>query len=279
MRPILFTLWGFPIPSYGVLTAIGILAATLMAALLARRARVSLDFVPDFVFWVVLAGFVGARLTYLLLNPQEFRSDPIGSLFSGGGGVFLGGLAGGILAGWWISRRWKVSVWLAADLFAPAVALGHAFGRIGCYLSGCCYGCLAKGIPALGVRYPRIDGADGNPIGAWAYMDHLNRGLMDATSHHSMPVYPIQLIEAFLNAGLCAALVMYWKRRRFDGQVAALYLSGYAILRFLTELFRGDDERGIFAGLSLSQWLSIAAFVAGLAILKRKSKQNPLSTS
>ena len=130
MRPVLFTLWGFPIPSYGVLTAIGILAATAMAARLAHRARVSLDFVLDFVFWVVLAGFAGARLTYLLLNPQEFGSDPIGSLFSGGGGVFLGGLGGGILAGWWISRRWKVSVWLAADIFAPALALGSRPARL-----------------------------------------------------------------------------------------------------------------------------------------------------
>lgn len=269
MRPVLFTLWHFDVPSYGVFVALGILAAVLVSSHFARKTGVSVDFVLDGVFWAVVAGFVGARAAYLMLNWRETLAHPLSSVFSGGGGIFIAGAAAGMGAVALLSLRKGIPFLLAADILAPGLAIAHALGRVGCFLAGCCYGRVVPGpLEKVGTHFPRITDAAGHILGSWAYIDHVRRGLISPESSSSLAVYPTQLIEATLNLVLFAALAILlslrgtqnaqnelpkWK----NGCIFLFYLLGYAVLRFSVEFLRGDVERGVWIGLSLSQWLCL----------------------
>ena len=270
MRPILFHVGPLPVPSYGVMVALGMLLATLLAWRMARARGLPVDLVLDGVFWSVLAGFAGARVAYLALNWDETLRDPLGSILSGGGGVFLAGLAAGLAALTWQAHRHGVRTAMALDLFSAPVALGHAFGRIGCFLSGCCYGAPAA---HGGVCYPLLTDTSGNAIGSWPYLDHLARGLVPPDATASLPVHAVQLFEAAGLAVLAAALLLWWTRGPRAGSVAAAYALAYPAMRFSLEFLRGDADRGVWAGLATSQWIALlmaGAAVAWLAATRRR---------
>lgn len=272
MHPFLFQIGSFKIPTYGVLVACGILAGTWLAARLARREKLHTDFVFDAVFWCVVAGLVGARFTYLLLEWRSFIADPIGTLFASGGQVFLGGFILALLALLWVSRRYAVRFALAADVLAPGLALGHAFGRVGCFFAGCCYGAPTQA--SWGVRFPQLLDEHGQVIGSFAYVDHLAQGLIGATDTCSLPVYPVQLMEAAGNLAICCGLLWLWQRRSFTGQVTLGYLIAYSVMRFALEFLRGDAIRGIYFGLSTSQWLSLCIVTCALIVWQRLRKNS-----
>ncbi|MGC8742087.1 MAG: prolipoprotein diacylglyceryl transferase [Candidatus Sumerlaeaceae bacterium] len=270
MHPIILRIGSFAIPTYGVLVACGILAGTWLASRLARRVNLSLDFVLDAVFWCVVAGLGGARLTYVALEWRSFVADPLATLFASGGQVFLGGFLTAIVALVWVARRYRVRLPLAADVLAPALALGHAFGRVGCYFAGCCYGAPTEG--SWGVRFPQLLDEQGRIVGSFAYLDHLAQGLIAPTDTCSLPVYPVQLFEALGNLVLCGALLLLWRRRRFEGHVALAYVFAYSFMRFVLEFLRGDAIRGILFGLSTSQWLSLFVAIAAIFVWRRLNR-------
>jgi phosphatidylglycerol:prolipoprotein diacylglycerol transferase len=270
MRPDLFHVFGYAVPSYGVMVAVGILAATGLALWLARHDGVTADFVLDAVFWSVVSGFLGARGLYLAVTWRETAADPVGSVFSGGGGVIAGGLLAGALAAAVVAQRHGVGLARAADLLAPAVALGQACGRIGCYLNGCCYGCLVPGwLRGVAVRYPRFGGPGAEPTGSYPYLDHLRNGFVSTGDAWSLPVVPVQLLEAAWCGLLAAGLTLLWWRRLRPGTVAVVYGVTYAAGRFALEFWRGDADRGVWMGLSLSQWLALVA-VGCLGVVWRR---------
>lgn len=158
-----------------------------------------------------------------------------------GGLVFYGGLIGATLAGWCYLLWKKQPVWRIADILAPSIALGSVFGRIGCLLNGCCYG-QPCALP-WAVHYPA---------------EHVTAGV---------PVHPTQIYDALLNLFLFAALAWWFRRRKFDGQIFAAYLMGYAVLRSVAELFRGDyPATHIHAGLTSAQVVSLGIFTAGAVL-------------
>lgn len=265
-----FSIPGLPsLQAYGVMVAAGILLATALAWRLSRQRGVRADFALDAVFWAVVCGFIAARLLYIAVSFREWLADPVAVTFGSGGGVFLGGLAGGIGAAALVARRHKVPLLTAFDILAPAVAFAHGMGRIGCVLAGCCYGRVCSpGFP-LAISYPRLTAADGTLTGSWPYLDHLQRGIVTAGDIRSLPVYPVQLIEAAFLFLLTAVLLAVFRKRPAPGAVATMYLAAYAGIRFALEFLRGDAERGIIAGLSLSQWLSMLVLAAAVAILAR----------
>lgn len=274
MHPTLITVAGYGLPSYGVLAALGILAAVGMALRLGRREGLDADFLLDAVFWAVVAGFAGARMAYLAVTWRETVRAPLASLFSGGGGVYLAGLAAGLGTVLLLCRRKGVPFAAAADVFAPALALGHAFGRVGCHLAGCCWGCRLEGAGARwGVRYPRLLSEKGMVEGSWPWLDHLGRGWISAREAWSRPVAPVQLLEAGFDLLLVAGLLVLWKFRRFRGQIALAYGGAYAVIRFGLEFLRGDAARGLYGPFSFSQWLCLAALGGGVAIVWRGSRR------
>jgi phosphatidylglycerol:prolipoprotein diacylglycerol transferase len=215
-----------PIHAYGSLIVLGAAAGTWLAV---RRAPAyGLERFDELA--VGLLGFgggvVGATLLYVLIHLPEFIADP--SLLKQPGHVFYGGFAGGALAAWLYCRGYKLSLLRVADAGAPGLALGHAIGRVGCLMAGCCYG--------------KVIGGFRHPVQAYE-----SAGL---------------LLLCALTLALSSRL------RPRPGALFAVYLGGYALLRLAMEPLRGDDlERGSLSlfGASFSTGQICAALALGCA--------------
>ncbi len=244
MYPELFRIGTFPITTYGIYLAVGMLLALYVTSRLAARDGLPKDRIYDLGLWVLVGGLVGSKLLMIVLEPgvQVFTLD-----FLRSGGVFYGGLIGGLLAVIVLIRLYKLPFWKVADAFAPGVALGQAFGRQGCFAAGCCWGketLLPWGVhfTDLGHEYTGVpvygpDGAD-------------------------LFLQPTQLYESFIMLAVFGILVYLHKRKKFDGQILIAYGIIYSIVRFSIEFVR-DDPRGdllgftTLTGLSTSQGISL----------------------
>jgi phosphatidylglycerol:prolipoprotein diacylglycerol transferase len=172
-----------------------------------------------------------------------------------GGFAYYGGFIAAVAFAWWYVRKHKLGWWKTADLAAPGIALGLFFGRIGCFLNGCCFGRVTTS--AVGVLFPR---------GSDAWRTQVDKHLI-APGQAPLAVHPTQLYEAI--TCLIIFVILYYvvrPRRRAYGQVFAALLLLYAIGRSLCELWRADD-RGVFHGISTSQLISLPLLVGGIAIL------------
>lgn len=254
MHPIAFNLGSFPIHWYGVMVALGFLAGLWTASRRAPLVGIHGEKVFDLGPWLVVGTLVGARALYVITFwNAEFAAKPFWTVFNirEGGLVFYGGLIGATLCGIVGIRLKKLPLWKTADILAPSIALGHAFGRIGCLLNGCCYG-RACDLP-WAIRFP-VD----NPLGSPTY-----------------PVHPTEIYESLLNFGLYIALAQLFRRwRKFDGQIFGIYLICYAVIRAFVEMFRGDyPANQIHLGLTPAQWVSVPIFVIGSVLLFVLSRQ------
>lgn len=244
MKPILFQ-WGhLSIHAFGVLVALGFLTGLWIAGRNARAAGLSAAMVHDLAPWLVLGGLAGARLWYVVSYwNRDFAGQPWTEMFAiwRGGLVFYGGLIAATLLTLWRLHRLKLPMWTVADCLAPGIVVGHAFGRLGCLMNGCCFGRPTE--VAWAIRFPS---------------DHATAGT---------GVHPVQVYEAGLNLIFFALLQLLFKRRRFPGQVFCAYLAGYAVLRSTVEVFRGDYPRsGLLAGLTPGQQTSILILAAGILL-------------
>lgn len=252
----------------------------------------------DVVFWGVIAGFLGARIAYILVNFEDFLRHPRALIFSRQGFVFLGGLLTALPVVALQLRRWRVRFWPMADLMAPPLALAHAFGRAGCFTAGCCYG-APTALP-WGVRFPRFlewkgtfhdlsnalisaDGGIWTPggdelvgvvTGSEVFVNQALTGVCQWTDTHALPVHPTQLYDVLIQLSIFALLMTLWRRRRFHGQIFLIYLWIYPITRIALETVRGDIQRGLWVfNLSTSQVLSglMIAVALGLTVWKRRA--------
>ena len=176
--------------------------------------------------------------------------------FRGGGLVFYGGFIGAALAVILYTRiHGKQPLWKIADAIAPSIPLGHALGRLGCLMYGCCFGAVCD-LP-WGIQFP----ADSPAFGV------LGQAPVDAS--HSVHVHPAQIYSALLNLALYGGLVWLYRCKRFDGQVFAVYLAGYSVNRFVVEFFRGDYqvEQLWFGWVKPGQQLSLFLLPIGIALI------------
>jgi phosphatidylglycerol---prolipoprotein diacylglyceryl transferase len=256
-----FELFGRTIPSftlhtYGFLLACAFLAGLWVAARQARKAGLDANRITDMAVWVLIAGLVGAKLLMLAVDWQFYTRNPreLLSVFQSGG-VFYGGLLGGMLVAWWCARRYHLPGWATADVLAPGVILGQAIGRLGCFAAGCCYGKVAPRVPwAVTFTDPYAARAVGTPL--------------------DTPLHPSQLYESALAFLLFFGLLWLAGRKRFDGQVILAYAMGYSVIRFVLEFWRGDPDRGtVFGGvLSTSQLISIILVLVAATLWPRLSR-------
>jgi phosphatidylglycerol:prolipoprotein diacylglycerol transferase len=237
---------------YGVLVAAGFLAGLWTASRRGLRSGMAPEKVVDLGPWLIVGAIVGARLLYVVSNWREvFAPQPWWEMFmvQRGGLVFFGGLAGAALVMVVYARWRKLPLWLFADVLAPSLALGHALGRLGCLMNGCCYG-QPTSLP-WAIHFPA---------------DH---------ETHGHGVHPTQLYEALLNLALCAGLAWLYRRKKFDGQVFAVYLVGYALLRSFVELFRGDYPLGQLVGFATpAHWPSLGILLIGLLLWWKLPRPN-----
>lgn len=252
MFPELFRIGNFPVNTYGVLLAIGMLLALFAAARLAARDGLPRERIYDLGLWTLIGGLVGSKILMIFTeeNVQVFSLD-----FLRSGGVYYGGFLGGFFALALLIRWYKLPFWKVADAFAPGVALGQAIGRQGCFAAGCCWGKPTDS--AVGVHFTEhaheftgvpIYGADGGDL----YL------------------HPTQLYESITMLVVFGILVLIHRRKRFDGQVLIAYGIIYGIVRFAIEFLRDDPRGNLFGltaltGLSTSQIISLV--VAAVAVV------------
>jgi len=256
MHSICFTVGDYPVYWFGVMLALAFLTALLNWTYLGRKEGRDLNYCSDMMLWIMISGVVGARVAFVISEYRDFIKRPIEVFYVHQGGlIFYGGLAGTGLALVVFARMRREKFMSLVDFVITAVPLGHFFGRIGCFLNGCCYGGRYSGI--LSVVYPR----DSLP-----WKEQLHDGVITQGMSASCPVHPVQLYEAVFN--LCLFFLLGWayRRRRVDGRVTALYLLTYPVGRFLFEFFRGDARMPAVAGLSVAQAVSVALFALGLGI-------------
>lgn len=255
MFPLLFEIQGVKVHSYGFFIAIGYVAALILLARLAPMRGLDPARFLDLAFLSLITGVAGGRILFVLTNFGYFRRYPSEILdFWQGGLVFYGGFITAALACILYIRRRRLPLGDSLDILAPALALGHAFGRIGCFAAGCCYGSYCE-----------------YPWGVKFHSDLVDPALRD------LPLHPTQLYESvslFLLAGGLSWIFV--KRKTKAGGVALAYLISYALIRAIIEIFRGDGIRGFLIGnwLSTSQAIAIVLLFAGGFLFWRRLRSD-----
>jgi len=256
MHRIAFDIGNFHVHWYGVMIALAFLAGLWTASRRALREGIAPEKIIDLGPWLILGAILGARTLYVmtywdtLMKDPLFPSAPWTEVFmvQRGGLVFYGGLIGATVSGMIYSRRKKIPLWKLGDILAPSIALGYVFGRIGCLLNGCCYGRVCD-LP-WAIHFP--------------------------PEHETYPngVHPTQIYDSLLNLILYLALAWQFRRKKFDGQIFALYLMCYAVTRSIVETFRGDyDVAHRHAGLTPAHLVSIGIFAAGAILFAIQSRR------
>ncbi len=263
MHPILFTLpdWipllgGKALHTYGALVALGFFTGMQWIRFESKRVGLNPDRAMDLFFYIVLAAIVGSRVLYVFASVPDWWRDPLVFIrFWEGGLVFYGGLIGAVLVSILYARKHAIPFFKIADVFTPAIALGHAIGRLGCIAAGCCYG---------------------KPAPAWFPLSFVYPSGPNALAPAGIELYPVQLFESLAEGLIFLFLIWFRKKKKFEGEVFLLYIIIYPVLRAILEIFRGDEIRGfvIDGVLSTSQfigmiWVVIATFV-WLKILRGK---------
>lgn len=249
VHPVLIRLGGFEIHTYGVLVAAGFLCGLWLAQWRARRAGLPVEIVGQLGLWILVSAMVGAKLFYVVFFWPEFieswRAHGPGALRAGF--VFYGGFIGATVTVLVYLRRRELPAWRLADVFAPALPLGHALGRLGCFFEGCCYG-KSCALP-WAVRLPG----------------------------HEVAVHPTPLYESAGNLLLMAGLLVWERGPRRVGELWWGYVLGYAVLRFAVEFFRGDYSRRYWGGLTLGHWIAAVLAVAAVAGWGIQARRAPTS--
>ena len=243
MKPILFSFGGLHLYSYGLCIALGV----LLSLYLMKRRAIQEGFpkpeeVFDMAFVVLLWGFLGARLFYVIQNLSYYAAEPF-KIFAvwEGGLIFYGGAIAAFLGLYLMARKKQWPLWKILDFLVPYGAMTHAFGRIGCFLNGCCYGKVCD-LP-WAVRFPGFPYA----------------------------VHPTQLYEALYDLALFAFLLKHRKRTRFEGETALLYFLLYGLGRYLIEFLR--EPGWMWLGLTFNQWLSIAIMVTAFIFFQARKRK------
>ncbi len=239
MFPVLIRLGPVTIHSYGLMMAVGVAFGLWFLYRQSKAQGLDAAGIIDAGFYTILISLFGAKLVLFLGNFSYYTRYP-GELLSlaRSGGVFQGGLIFGLVFALWYFRRRKIPTWKVADIAGAALALGHGFGRVGCFLAGCCYGRFCES--AVGVRFTS------------EYAHNLTGIPLSETLH------PVQLYEAGLNFLNFFVLFLVLRRKKFDGQVFSLYIINYSLIRYFTEFFRGDHPEKAFLVKGISPFLSLS---------------------
>jgi len=253
--PRLLHFGSFNLPTYGFMAALGLIFALLLIVKLGREQGLDPDKLWNLGIIAILSGIIGAKLLLFVTDP-DFRSHPFSLETLQAGGVWSGGVVLALIMCVWYMRRNNLPVLRTCDVFAPGLALGHAFGRVGCFAAGCCYGRETHVPWAVTFHNPLANEIVGTPLG--------------------VPLHPTQLYEMALE--LCNAAFLVWliRRKKFEGEIIGTYMIIYGIGRFFIEFFRGDPGRGVFLGwMSGTQAIAIGLVIFGGVLWMRRVALTP----
>ncbi len=235
----LFSVGPVTVHGYGLMVGIGVVVALLVGDYRAKKRNLNGDLIYGMTFAAVILGFMCARVLFIITEWSNFLKDPM-SFITGNGFVVYGGIIGGILTMYFYCKIKKVKFLDYYDLMVPSVALAQGFGRIGCFLAGCCYGKETHSV--FGIIFHNSDFAPNN-----------------------VKLFPTQLMMSGGDFIIAGVLLWYARKDRMKGKIGTLYLILYSIGRFIIEFFRNDD-RGSVGFLSTSQFISIFAIIISLVL-------------
>jgi phosphatidylglycerol:prolipoprotein diacylglycerol transferase len=256
MIPVLFHIGPLAVYSYGMMMALGFLAADYVISLDCRRRGITTDYASSMVVWAAIVGIASSRLLDIINNFHAYWADPKSMIFSGSGFVWYGGMFGGIFATYLVSRYYKVSFLKTIDMAAPALAIGQAIGRIGCQLSGDGDWGLPSKLP-WAMSYPHaIVGWNSQTVLTLDAHGQLVSGFFPGVRVHPAPIYETLMYTVIF--------VILWRSRgRFaDGRLFFLYFMLAGAARFLVEFVRVNPR--IFLGLSEAQFIGLGMIIFGL---------------
>jgi phosphatidylglycerol---prolipoprotein diacylglyceryl transferase len=258
MHPRLLTTPVFTLYTFGLLLAIAYSAAFWWLMREGPRKALDREALASLGIWAIVGAIIGAKALMIVRDLPDYVTTP-SEMFSRAAltsaGDFYGGFIGGLIASALFFRRHpQLPFWPTADVTGPAIALGQAIGRIGCFMAGDDYGRPSDMPWAITFTDPEAARIGGAPLG--------------------VPLHPVQLYESVVCLLLFALLVRLSRRKRFDGQVILTYTLGYAVARFILEFFRGDGDRGfVFGGLlSTSQFIALLVAPAALALYYQRQR-------
>ncbi|HCE46421.1 MAG TPA: prolipoprotein diacylglyceryl transferase [Lentisphaeria bacterium] len=247
---------------YGIMAALGFLSAVYLLMLNRKTAGMDAEQITDVAMISMIAGIVGARIFYVVQFWKLYRDNPLSIIrIDQGGLVFFGGFLCAISVLIYYCLRKKLNILKVLDLFGPSLAIGHFFGRIGCFLNGCCYGKPSD--QPWSVQFP----AGSSPATAFP-SDPLHPEA--CISQH---LHPVQIYESIFNLALAFALC-YLVRKLKPGQTAAAYLICYGLGRFTIESMRGDHRQFILDKFTVSQSIGLMVAAAGILLLTYTLKNN-----
>lgn len=238
--------------SYGVMIALGILSAYFIVKYKTKDIPLSSDKISSLLIWVIVAAFIGGKLFFFLENPQRYIDDPSEIINAAGGGfVFYGSLIFAIPTIIWWLRKEKLAVRSFFDILAFAGPVVHSFGRIGCFMAGCCHGRVCDAVYGVVFDHPET------------MADPMNT-----------PLYPTQLYDIAVNLIILITVLLLQRRKQFEGQLFLVYLMMYGVGRSIVEMFRGDEARGyvIEGVLTHSQFIAVLIILASVFVWRRWSK-------
>ena len=245
MHPILFRILSFEVGTYGLLLTLGFFAALWLAMRLGRRDGIGSEALSDLAISVLIGGILGAKLLMIIVD--VIHGESLAQVFDfatlRAGGAMHGGIILGTAVFFWRIRRLKLPLRPTMDALAPALALGQAIGRLGCFAAGCCYGTECHASWAITFTSPEAHMLSGTPL--------------------LTPLHPVQLYTFLVELLIAGLLVLLSRRRAFPGQIAAAFFILEGLGRSILETWRGDLDRGVWFNLS---WLSTGR-LTGLAFI------------
>ncbi len=250
MHPVLFHIGSFNLYTYGLFVALGFMTAVWVSQKNAGPHGFLPDTITDIFFIILISAILGARFLYVWINFDDYRNNWL-DIFKiwNGGLVFFGGFLGAVAASVLYLKIKKLDIWKTADLIAPGIALGHAVGRLGCFSAGCCYGKTCD-LP-FAVKFT-------NP---------------ESLAPLNVYLHPTQIYSVFSNLLLFFILIIFQKKKKFNGMVFLIYIMLYSLFRFIIEFFRGDFRGNfIFDFISMSQGIGLIVFLIALILLIKLSR-------
>ncbi len=262
MYPTILELGPLTLHSYGLMIALGFITILYFMQRDARRVNIEPQAIGDMAFWSLVIGVAACRLTHIIMYSQYYSwTDPIGWIdVRRGGLVFQGAIPAVVLYVYWSLKRRKMSFRTVTDVVMPYVPVAQAFGRVGCFLKGCCHGGRADDL-LWAVRFP---------VGSPAYQLHQERySAFPADATWSYPVHPTQLYSIVLLLSMCGIMLLIRGRRPFEGVSFPMYFILYGICRFIVEIYRGDGNpthNWLGFDLSTQQIFCVGMFFSGIAM-------------
>ncbi|SDL27093.1 Prolipoprotein diacylglyceryl transferase [Clostridium cochlearium] len=240
MKPVLFEIFGLKIYGYGAMIALGILAAVILLDKRSKNMGYNEDSIFNMTIVAIIGGILGGKLLYIIVDIKNIIDNPEILKDLGNGFVIYGAIIGGALSVYLYCKKKNWNVLEMLDLVVPSVALAQGFGRIGCFLAGCCYGKPTK-LP-IGITFTNSPFAPSN-----------------------IHLHPTQIYSSIFDFLLAFFLLWYSKKDKKPGRVFSLYVILYGVGRIIVEFFRGDPRGNVFI-LSTSQFISLFTIIIGVFI-------------